>query len=645
VSGDPAPVGLACPVCQWPDQGSAGCGQCGARLRSGYVVGAPPPAAQDELDSSIAGARRRHALRVAVRAAGWRGRDSLARLARLADGGGPASDREIQDAVAAYDEQEAPRPAGTGVGFTLSRLVAGDTDAAVFVEISPEGIAVHALVADELGVPGPEPGGHVRWTDAMPGLPADDDLRTYLLAGGGGDPAALAASVAAVAEQEITRQLRTAAGRPRRGRRDMAAGQDPATAHPPLAGPDTVLVCRTRRWPSLDAAADRARAVLRPVAEIFAAGTDPLPVIVSEVARQAPLRYDYCLVVGSIDQRTGMVRPVPRPLFRAGTTGQQRVRPTVDTAVMAPSAPADRLILPVVARRGDDPAGWPAVGVAVMDGTVPGPTQLRVRLETPGRVSMSARPSLVEGGGPPGWPGVLAGLPARLPGAVAADVVLLAELGGEPDAVGHRMDLVDGVVSGLDSAGVKVAVVGYREHWDRYSADAQAAERRLVVGCGLGDPADVRALLARKDLWRAVEIRDRNAAPLEDALDWIADPDWVWRPAARHVLVVFASRPPHPGKVDARGEVRASTCWYGLSWQEVLGRLRDEQAVECLTVRSQREAATPAGDHAEQAWAEFGAVRSFSAEGSTAADLVRAIGIGPADEDARLPLAVAVPDV
>ena len=642
MSADAVPL---CPVCQWPDQGSAGCSQCGARLRSGYVVGEPPPAAQRELDSSIAGARRRHTLRVAVRAAGWRGRDSLAPLARLADGGVPASDREIQDAVAAYQEQEAPRPADTGVGFTLSRLVAGDTDAVEFVEISPEGIAVHALVADELGVPGPEPGGQVRWTDVLPGLPADDDLRMYLLAGGVGDQATLATSVAAVAEREITRQLRITTDRLRRGHSDVAAGHDPGMAHPPLAGPDTVLVRRTRRWPSLDAAAARARAVMRPVAEIFAPGTDPLPVIVSEVARRAPLRYDYCLVLGAIDQRTGMVRPAPRPLFRAGTTGQQRVRPTVDTAVMAPSASADRLVLPVVARRGDDPAGWPAVGVGIMDGTVAGTTQLRVRLETPGRVSMSARPRLVDGDDAPGWPGVLARLPARLPGAVAADVVLLAELGGQPDTVAHRMGLVDSVVSGLDSAGVRVAVVGYREHGDRYSRDAQATERRLVVGCGLGDPADVRPMLARPDLWRAVEIRDRNAAPLEDALEWIAEPDWAWRPAARHVLVVFASRPPYPSKVDARGEMRASTCRYGLSWQVTLGRLRDEQAVECLAVRSEREAATPAGDHAEQAWAEFGAARSFGAERSTAADLVRAIGIGAADEGARLPLAVAVPDV
>jgi hypothetical protein len=659
VSADAAPV---CPVCEWPDEGSADCDRCGARLRGGYVVGAPPAQAQRELESSIAGERRRYALRVTARAAAWCGRGTLASLARLAGGDAPAAG-EVQDAVAAYEREESPsRTAmaggfgraggfvGVGVGFTLSRLVAGDTDAIVFVEISPEGISAHTLVADELGVPGHEPGDQVHWTDLPAGLPVDDDLRMYLLAGGVGDagaePAAsvaeVTASVAAAAERETMRLMRIAAARLRCGE---PPGPDVGMTQLPLRRLDTVLVCRTHRWPPLEAAAAKARAVLRPAAEIFAPGGDPLPVIVGEAARRAPLRYDYCLVLAAIDQQTGMVRLDPRPLFPAGTTGQHRLHPTLDTAVTAPSGAAERLVLPVVTRRGSDPAGWPAVGVGIMDGTAAGITQLRVRLEAPGHVRISARPSLVPGDGTPGWPGVLAGLPATQPVPVVADVVLLAELGGRPDVIASRMSLLDSVVKRLDKPGIRVAIVGYREHRDKYGKGTQPMHRRLVVGSELGDAGDVSPFLARHDLWQAVEIRDRYAAPLEDALDWIAEPDWAWRPAARHLLVVFASRPPHPDRVDDSGDMRATYCPYKLNWQDTLDGLRREQRVECMAVLPELQAHSPAGEPAERAWAELGAAGLFYAEQSPAADIVRAIGIRPADEGARLPLAVGAPDV
>jgi hypothetical protein len=662
VSANAAPL---CPVCQCPDQGTSDCGQCGARLYSGFVVGAPSPSAQRELDSSIAAARRRYALRVAARAAAWNGHGTLTALAGLADGDTPASAAEIQDAIVAYNQEEPPRPAVTGVGFTLSRLVAGETDAIVFVEISPAGISAYTLVADELGVPRPkaghESGAQVRWTDLLADLPSDDNLRLYQLAGGIGDPgtaptasgvaltdlvAALTDLVAAATEREIATLMRVMTDRVRDSRAAAFAGHDVGMALSPWARPDAVLVCRTRRWPPLEAAAAKARAVLRPVAEIFAPGNDPLPAVVSEAARRAPLRYDYCLVLAAVDQQTGMVRSDARPLFPAGTTGHPRVHPTVDTAVMAPSAAADRLLLPVVARRGSDPAGWPAVGVGIMDGTAAGITQLRVRLEAPGRVRMSARPKLVPGDGSPSWPGVVAGLPAWQPVPVVADIVLLAELGGRPETVAHRMSLLEKVVSELDRPGVQVAVVGYREHWDRYyPEDTQPMRRRLVVGGELGDVADVRSILAQDDLWQAVRIRDRNAAPLEDALNWIANAGWAWRPAARHLLVMFASRPPHPERGDDRGEGRAIACQYGLNWQDILGGLRDEQAVECLAVLPEPGADHPASDYAKRTWAEFDVAGLFYAERSPTADLLRAMGIRPADDSARLPLAVGASDV
>jgi hypothetical protein len=612
-----------CPVCRQA-AAAAECGHCGRRLLGGYVIGAPPPQAQRALDGLIARERRSYALRVAVRAAGWRGAGALAALAALAGGDTPPSDDEIQDAQADCDQETMPRPAAAGVGFTLTRLVAGDCDAIEFVELSPDGIAVRELAADEFGVPRPGPGDQVRW--AVPGLPDDDDLRSYLLAGDPGTPAAASgqaptaqtARVARAAEREVARLVRAGGGRRL----------------------DRVLVRRTQRWPSLEAAAARARPVLRPVAEVVARGSEPLAAIIEEILRQAPLRYDYCLVLAAVDPATGRVRPAPRTLFPAGTARQQRVPPTADVPVTAPAAAADRLILPVVARRGDDPAGWPEVGGGTMDGTVPGVTRLRIRLEAPGRVSLTGTPGPVSADRGPGWPGALAALPDRLSGAALADVVLLAELGGQRDTVASRMHLVGGVAGGLDLAGVKVAVLGYREHHDRYTKDAAEPADRLVVGCGLSDAADLRPVLAQREVWQAVEIRDRYAAPLEDALEVVAGPDWAWRPGVRHLLVVFASRPPHPSGIDDRGEVKASPCRYTVPWRDMLGQLRREWNVQCLVVLPERQQGVPLGDYAERAWADFGAELRY-ADRAPAGELMRAIGIGPANDAARLPLAVS----
>ncbi|HLK79679.1 MAG TPA: hypothetical protein VKU77_39270 [Streptosporangiaceae bacterium] len=620
----------ACPICQWPAREKSRCRHCGWRLVGGYVVGTPSAQAQQELTRAIAAARRRHALRIAVRAASWRAGANLGALAELAGAGTAPSDREIEDAIAAYDREALP-PAALGIGFTLSRLVGGETDAIDFVEVSPDGLAVCALEADDLGVPRLRPGGHVHWTDVLPELPADGNERLYLLAGGVGDsagrasdsagraggpagraggPAALADSVAGIAAQEIAGLTRAMAG-------------------------SLVLVRRTRRWPGLDAAAATIRALMRPVAELYAPGTAPLSAIVTETIRWAPLRYDYDLVLADVDQDTGRVRPASSLVFPAGTTGQPFVYPTADTLVTPAPGPtaAGRLALPVVARHGEDPAGWRAVGVGVMDGTTAGITRVRVRLEAPGQVGITATPEPGPGAAAPGWPDVLALLPARLPGMVSADVVLLAELGGSPEAVDDRMRLLESVAGGLGQTGIKVAIIGYREHWETYPDG-------LLVICEFADSADLRPRLARRELWQAVRIRDKHAAPLEDALATIALPDWAWRPGVRHLLVVFASRPPHPRRVDARGESPATQCQEKHTWQDALDWLRRKQAVECMVVLP---AQTPSGEHAERVWAELGTAGRFRSDRSSAADLLRAIGIEQADDSARLPLAMAVP--
>jgi len=231
-------------------------------------------------------------------------------------------------------------------------------------------------------------------------------------------------------------------------------------------------------------------------------------------------------------------------------------------------------------------------------------------------------------------------LPRRVPSGVALDVVLLVELGGSTDVVAARVALINDVVKNLDHANVKTAMVGYRDHFGPYLRGTDVRRRRLVVGCGLEDVDEVRRVLARRDQWQAVPVSNDNAAPLEDALDWIAQPDWGWRPHARHLLVVFGGRPPHPESVDDYGDARAAPCPYGLSWHDTLDTLRREHAVECIAVLHAEAVHNTSDDDAERAWRALGANGLYFIETSSAASLVRAFGFADPDKAPRLHLAV-----
>jgi hypothetical protein len=614
-------------------------------LLGDYVIGPPPPQAQEEVDRLLAGERRRYALRAAVRAAGWLGPDHLASLAGLAVGDAAAADDEIESAALAHDAGEVPGATADGIVFSLSRLVAGDTGAVGFVEIGPEGIAWLSLVADELGAPAERSGGQVAWTDVLSALPPDEtDLRTYLLAGGlaapgSCDPAVtggplagskLASAAAAATGREAARLLRGMTSGVLAG---WANPDGTGLARPQLAGPDIVLVRRTRRWPALEAAASHLREVLRPVAEIFAPGAEPLGSVVAGLVRRAPLRYDYCLMLAHVDQPTGRVHPVSNLLFPAGTTGQPHVIEARDVLLTAPPAAAEQLAVPVVARRGDNRAEWPVVGLCAMDGTFPAVTQLRIELDRPGQVSMTAMngsPRLLPGDVTPGWPGVLGELPDQVAAVVVADVVLLVELGGDRETVARRMSLVDDLLGELDRPGITVGVVGYREHGDEYPKPG------LLVRVEPGDAAGVRRQLARADLWQGVEVRDKHAAPLEDALQAITHPDWGWRSGARHLLVVLGARPPHPRRFDPRAEVLTSPCPWKLDSKKILARLEDEHGVKCIAVLPD--------EIPEDRWREITTTTFSYAERSLSDGIVRALGLGKENPGARVPLAMRAPD-
>jgi hypothetical protein len=656
-----------CPVCRWADEGTPLCVRCGWEMRGGYIFGSALAGEQDELTTRLAARCRHHDLRAAVRAAGSVGeRDDalLARLAKLARYG-PPSDLQVRDAVAEADAQEPSVPATmAGVGFALTRLVTEETSGVALIEIGPDAVSMQTLVADELGVPVRQAGDSLAWTAVLPILPRDADLRYLRMAGGvgtghGSDRAAdagqqpgilpdLALVAEAVADtmQHVLARFTAAASAAAVG--SGAVPGRPSPGDPPyrvLPRVDTVLVHRTHGWPLLEAAAAQARTTLRPVAQIVAApGAGTLADLADLVASRAPLRYCYDLILVKVNPRTGMVRPAPHQLFAAGAAALPDDRPTVRLAVAAPVPAARRLSLPIVARRGRSEASWSLVQMAAMDGTATGTTQLQVRLEAPGQLSIQGTPHLLSPGpGTMDWPELLRQLPVQLPQSPGLDLVVLVELGGEPRIVAQRVDLARGIIDAVAlGPDVRAAVVGYRDHFGKHRVDATTAQEQeaLVVGCGLGPVDGTRSVFADPERWRAVPVGDDHAAPIEDALHQVARPDWGWRPGVRHVLLIVGKRPPHPPTAGPHGDVMLP-CPHRYSWPDALDRLRHDQAIESITVLDDRAASAWARKHgyAEQAWREFGVQGRFTADRSTATQVARIVGLTSTNDDIQLRLA------
>ena len=264
----------------------------------------------------------------------------------------------------------------------------------------------------------------------------------------------------------------------------------------------------------------------------------------------------------------------------------------------------------------------------------------------PGELSVQGTPRLLpEGRVRAAWPGLISGLPERLPRKDPAaenglDLVLLVELGGDDQTVSRRVRLALTVVEAFrDASAVRVALAGYRDHFGRHRLDAvndpDQENEALVVGCGLTSPGRAQALFRDAERWKAVPIGENNAAPIEDALEMIAGPRWGWRQRARHVLLVIGARPPHPHKEGPYGDMPLP-CPHGFSWRNSLGRLRQEQAIECFAVLDR----TRTSSYADQGWKRLGAQGVRPAESVTAGQLARLVGTAPQAAVARLRLAM-----
>jgi hypothetical protein len=278
-----------------------------------------------------------------------------------------------------------------------------------------------------------------------------------------------------------------------------------------------------------------------------------------------------------------------------------------------------------------------------LDGRINGPVELHVRLTGPGRLSITPpQRACLTTAGEPGWPELMKELPDRLPQKNAPwrlsppaylDLAVLIELGGTEADVSARVGLARAFVRrfrGVRDAAI--AAVGYRDHYGGFHRTANWARGReaeaLMVGCRrLTSQAEAASMLAVSGWWDAapVDVNRPHAAPLEDALRLLAEPDWGWRSRARHVVVVIGSRPPHPATSPEaeRYHPAPRVCRYGYRWRDALDRLQKMHPLDCYTVLDK----SPALSYETDAWREFGARECFRLDRGSVRRLAEASGL------------------
>lgn len=635
--------GPVCPVCHWPCAAAERtCRICGWQLLSEYIAGPASPEDDRELASRLMARCQEHDLRAAVRSLKLGQTWDASRLAsfyHLIRGGQPSAEKV--DRLAAEVAVELAEPASmAGAGFALARLMSGEVDGIVFVEVGLDGMSAGVLLADDLGRPRQEDVAEVvPWSSVMPRLAADLDLRRFQLAGGigvcgdGTEPdtqvVALGSLACAIPGDNLARGLADLITGVNGAHKVVAAGigyGDPVL--------DVVLVRRTLRWAALEAVAGQARQLMRPVADIFQGSqAGVLAEIVEKAACLAPLRYSYELILVAVDAQDGAVTIDSCELFPPGAAIGSKASQEATVELVTPPHAADELLLPIVVRRGEKPSEWPLIQSLTMARASTKSTRLQATLLGPGQITVQTSPVAPHPSArAPAWPDVLDALPERLPRSGPIDVAFLVELAGEPIEVESRVRLVRDVVDHLVAAAApglagghdaRVAIAGYRDHYSGYWPSAQDDRHKLIIFHGLNTVGAAREILSRDGLWGAVR-RAGSAAPIECALRALWQDRRAWRDDARHLLVVVGSRPPHP-PVETQDGRGPSDCEVGEDWKHYLGVLRDAHGVECVTIGSGTE---PQGsDFARAAWSQLGSDGLFTIAAGGMARLVQKIGL------------------
>ncbi len=554
-----------CPVCACPETNGDHCARplCFWRMTEREEWGEWTDRELKTFDEELEHERHRWDVRAALRAA----TDGGALPTQWVRGEPPTPDESRE--LSAKVDAEAPPGAGPAEK-ALARLVKEDLRAVVFLVVDPEGISRHLVTTDDIGTPRVRDRRRaIPWSEHVPELRGKvPDHQRFLLAGGhGAQPLDWGALVESLAKTEL---------------RQWGVVERRGIVEPS----ETVVLWRMVDWsvPALAVQEVRKKATAlfeQPVAD----ATDSAAEVVDKVLRQAPLCHPYSLAYVEVDPDTGEVSP-PKifPLFSRDARAGAEVTLTVTLPRIAP----DRLLLPVVATPGEERSDWCTVRVGKLNLEGSDPITVTVRLDQPGHVSFISPEGITSN--TTQWHEIEESIPSHADGR-PVDLVCAVELGGATTGVDQRIGITTQIITDfkdryIGTTALQVGLLGYGDHDD----DAGSLD---LVNHPLGPPVTALNELKR---WSPRAYRNDLGAPLEDALKALTDVEW--REDSHRVLLIVASRPPHPPaqRVD-RGR---NVCPRGLDWSVLHAEARDEHKVTFVVVRQDPEHPWPHGTEVER---------------------------------------------
>lgn len=501
---------------------------------------------------------------------------------------------------AARDERE--------LRTALSALVAAvrPDRAGAVIAVGLDGMDLISVSLDGVEAPRVTDGWHLEWADVLPGFPRDKRGRDDWLIDG--LPARVRAAPAALVRDRLPR----------------------THAYPAL------VVCRPKGARVLEAAAE-AIAAATPAARLLRVpglGAFPVRDLVARAAARDPLRRPYYLLTAHVDARTGDVRPVPWPLFAAGTVRGAQARLPLR---WMPGGMAD-ITLAVFAGNGRD--DWSrARPLALYQVPLPGepdpgerdPEILAV-LDAPGRVSFDEPPGAVSHPDP--WPKVFHHIPPRVVVTARSpvDLVCAIDLSGTPEAVGRRKglarDLIQLTSREYPDGRLRVAVVTCTDHV--IGREKGGEYRRVTESSELGIAAQAVEWLADAE---GASSKSRLCAPVEDLLDDASALLSGSRQAGRRPrLLTLAGRPPHPFPQTNSEKI---ACPLHISWTDIVRKLDQAGVLRAVVVDE-----LPSARSDERAeWNQIGPAGQHPITAATVSMLAQDLGLlPPRTEQVPLPL-------
>jgi hypothetical protein len=311
----------------------------------------------------------------------------------------------------------------------------------------------------------------------------------------------------------------------------------------------------------------------------------------------------------ALDTGTGRVDLVTHTVFPAGTVVTADRPLSKQISIFGPPvATANPAVtLPLLARRGTEPARWPVLRLPRTEVPAGGTGTVTVTLTAPGRLRCSTGDGDLSDGAPESLQTGLRRRTTELPVPPPLDVVCLVELcGGTRAEVSDRLDVLMRTVDALTGRyagrdGLRVGAVGYFDHVVSEAPGDPPRELFRVVD--LGEPDQVRSQVAA---WRPAQRLRDYATAVGDALAranrlrWRRDD-----PAVERAVLLIGRRPP---EARNRSGDPIPLCPLQTDWRAETNRLRTLGArrVARVDLPADWPGTDPAGrqarSYAEHAW-------------------------------------------